>query len=60
VEKTIRFAQGQLGLRVDAYNLFNVDTVTSKRTRTTSAGNFGEPLAFVGGRSLRLSARFTF
>ena len=60
VEKILDLSGARLGLRWDVYNLFNVDTVLSKRSRTTSAGNFGDPLAFIGARGMRLSARFTF
>jgi len=60
VEKQFELRFGRLGLLLDALNLFNVDTVLAKRTRTSSAGSFGEPLAFVGPRALRVAARFTF
>src|SRR5262245_17570763 len=60
LEKIFAAAQRRLGLRADVYNLFNVDTVTGKLTRTTSAGKFGEPHSFIGGRGLRLSANFKF
>jgi outer membrane receptor protein involved in Fe transport len=60
VEKTLVFPGSRFGLRLDVYNLFNIDTVLSRRTQTSSAGSFGEPLAFVGARGMRLSARFTF
>ena len=60
VEKQFVSSYGRLGLVFDVFNLFNSDTVTSKRTRTSLAGNFGEPLGFLGPRKIRIGARFTF
>jgi hypothetical protein len=60
VEKEFGLGQGRLGVILDVFNLFNIDTVTSKRTRSTRAGSFGAPLSFNGPREIRLAARFIF
>ena len=45
----------------DAFNVFNIDTVESRRSRTTSATRrFGDPLSFHAPRELRLAARYVF
>ena len=60
IEKVFVLPRGSLGLILDALNVFNIDTVNSKRTRTSAAGNFGEPLSFVEPRELRIGVRFIF
>lgn len=60
VDKEFPFPSWRLGFILDAFNLFNVDTVTSKRTRTSADGNWGEPLSFIGPRELRVAVRVVF
>ena len=42
---------GRIGLIFDAFNLLNVDTVTSRRTRSVSGTDlhFGDPLGYLRG-----------
>jgi hypothetical protein len=60
LEKRFDLRQGRLSLRADVYNLLNVDTVLGRRSQSSSAGRFGDPLGFVGARGARVSAAFWF
>jgi hypothetical protein len=60
IEKVFVLPRGRLGLILDVFEVFNIDTVNSKRTRTSAAGNFGEPLSFREPRELRIGVRFIF
>ncbi len=58
LEKAFAAPSGRIGLVVDTFNLFNRATVTSRRTRTAGGSRFGDPLAFVPPRQMRVAARY--
>lgn len=60
LEKVVAAPGGRVGVVVDTSNLFNLDTVTARRTRTAGGSRFGDPLGFVSPRQIRVAARYYF
>lgn len=57
--KEFPFSFGRLGVYLDAFNITNENTVTT-RIETAPADNFGFPTAILPPRTVRIGARLTF
>ena len=62
IYKTFNFNSGRnrLKLSLDAFNIFNINTITSYSSNTLSSSNFNAPTAIVPPRVFRFGTQISF
>jgi hypothetical protein len=60
VQKAIKFDRYQVRLMFDAFNVFNINTITDYSSGNRSLAGYTQPTVIIAPRVFRVGARFVF